>query len=314
MAVYNAAETLEETLDSVVAQEGVDLECIVVDDGSTDSTGQLLRAYGAKDGRFKILEQDNQGLTRSLMRGCAEARGTFIARQDAGDVSLPGRLLRQAEVLTRYPECSFVSAYTEFCSPHWDFLWLGHGAPDRSVPANIITDRPEQGLAGDIPHHGSVMFRRKSYEAVGGYRNQFYYGQDWDLWYRLARVGRFYVVPELLYRARIFPNGISMAGQQLQRQCAACSLGAFAARQRGLSEKNWLDRAEKYRPAKENADVLSKRWTNSQEPGLYFIGEALRRTNNSACRDYFGKAIRENPWKIRSYIRMLQSLISSVVR
>jgi len=103
MGVYNGAEHLEQTLASILSQEGCDLEFIVVDDGSTDDTGSILDAWAAQDKRLRVIHQQNTGLTRALIRGCAEARGEFIARQDAGDVSLPGRLDAQFTYLKTIP-------------------------------------------------------------------------------------------------------------------------------------------------------------------------------------------------------------------
>jgi len=85
MSVYNGGTALAATLDSVLAQEGVAFEFIVVDDGSTDGSGALLDDHAQRDERLRVIHQDNRGLTRALIRGCAAARGPFIARQDAGD-------------------------------------------------------------------------------------------------------------------------------------------------------------------------------------------------------------------------------------
>ena len=95
MSVFNDARHIAATLDSVLSQEDADLEFIVIDDGSTDETGQILDGYAVRDPRLRVVHQENSGLTCSLIRGCALARGKYIARQDGGgDVSLPGRLRR----------------------------------------------------------------------------------------------------------------------------------------------------------------------------------------------------------------------------
>ena len=92
MSVYNGAEHLAETLDSVLQQEDCDFEFIVVNDGSTDSTASILDEYARRDPRLRIIHQSNTGLTQALINGCHQARGEYIARQDAGDVSLSSRL------------------------------------------------------------------------------------------------------------------------------------------------------------------------------------------------------------------------------
>src|SRR6266496_3005617 len=99
MSVYNGADHLRETIDSILAQEGVAFELIVVNDGSTDQSAKILEEYASRDKRVRVFQQENQGLTRSLIRGCSEARGKYIARQDAGDVSLTDRLVKQMNCL-----------------------------------------------------------------------------------------------------------------------------------------------------------------------------------------------------------------------
>src|SRR5512141_2098427 len=82
MGVRNGAASLAATVDSLTGQEGVDLEIVVINDGSSDATGALLAARAAADPRLRVLERPGRGLTRSLIEGCQLARGQFIARQD----------------------------------------------------------------------------------------------------------------------------------------------------------------------------------------------------------------------------------------
>lgn len=309
MGCYNCAELLPATLESILTQRGVDLEFIVVNDGSNDDTGCILLEYAGRDRRLLVFDQEHQGLTRALILGCSRAKGTCIARQDVGDISLPGRLQAQSNMLASYPECAFVSSGVEFCGPQWELMWQVAAEPIQEQPESIISPPPEQDFLAEIPHHGSVMFRRSCYERAGGYRKQFYYGQDWDLWYRLAELGTFYAVPEVLYQARIFPRGISMMSQSLQQECAKCSLEAFRARLKGETDSEWLKQAHVYRPSS-RPQKNTKDNKESCEPGWYFIGEALRRAGNDSCRRYFLGAIQEKPLSLRSYIRLVQSFFN----
>jgi glycosyltransferase involved in cell wall biosynthesis len=307
MGTCNDATTLPETLDSVLGQSWQDFEFIVVDDGSTDErVQQILAEYQQRDTRIKPLRKRHEGLTRALIDGCKLAHGDYIARIDAGDVMLPGRLVAQAEVLDAHPDCAFVACWTEFCGPHWEPLWLARGAPSATKPAVVLPDDPEQGLLADVPHHGSVMFRRDAYERCGGYRAVFYHGQDWDLWYRLAESGRYHVVQQTLYRARFFPGSISMMRKRFQDESARCSKGAFVARRRGLDETEWLQRAQTCRPT---AAVDNGQSRSNHEPGFYFIGEALRRRGDPRARSYLTQAMRQAPVSPRAYVRWLQSWI-----
>src|SRR5947207_2062875 len=94
MAVHNGARHLRAAVESVLGQSLADLELIIIDDGSTDATEEILASYG--DRRMIIIRQDRRGQTRSLNHGIEIARAPYIARQDADDVSLPDRLEKQA--------------------------------------------------------------------------------------------------------------------------------------------------------------------------------------------------------------------------
>jgi glycosyltransferase involved in cell wall biosynthesis len=85
MSVYNDATYLCGAVESILIQEGVSFEFIIIDDGSTDGSGQILDEYAAKDSRIRVVRQQNRGLTRALIAGCAMARGKYIARQDSDD-------------------------------------------------------------------------------------------------------------------------------------------------------------------------------------------------------------------------------------
>jgi glycosyltransferase involved in cell wall biosynthesis len=304
MGVYNGAEQLPDTIESVLCQTLENFEFIIVNDGSRDATvGQLLDDYRRKDSRLVVISRENAGLTRALIEGCERARGQYIARIDAGDAMLPERLAQQKMVLDTFPNCHLVTSRVEFCAPGWEPLWITPGVPERADPKNVVNGEPACGLQADIPHHGSVMFRTSAYHGVGGYRPEFYYGQDWDLWYRLAERGDFFAIPQVLYRARFFPNAISMSHAARQKAMAECSLAAHVARKQGLSEADALTRAATIRPG---GEPLAGR---SLTDGHYFIGEALRRNGNSACRKYFLQSLRRRPVAIKSALRLLQSFL-----
>src|SRR6056297_3621885 len=97
MSVYNNADSLPAALESILSQEGVALEFIVIDDGSTDGSGTILDEAAARDPRLKVIHKQNEGLTKALIEGCAMASAPWIARQDADDLSLPGRLKAQLD-------------------------------------------------------------------------------------------------------------------------------------------------------------------------------------------------------------------------
>jgi glycosyltransferase involved in cell wall biosynthesis len=300
MGVYNAASTLAATLDSILGQTERDFECIVVDDGSTDATPAILAEYASRDPRIRVLRQANAGLTRALIAGCGAARGTYIARHDAGDLSDPRRFALQKQALDADASVVFVSAATQYAGPELEPLYVSRAGSSEAIS---IVDFSDPRIIVDGPtHHGSVMFRRDAYERSGGYRAAFFYGQDWDLWYRLAEIGRFRAIDDVLYTARITPESISGAARLQQEQLAELSRAALEARHRGESEAAILERAA----AVERAP---RRALGRGAKGLYFIGEALRRNGDRRARSYLRRSIAAWPFSVQAWVRYVQSLV-----
>ena len=99
MPFRDASGTVEEAVASILSQEGVALELVAVDDGSRDDGAERMRALGAGDARVVLVQGEGKGIAAALTRGLAVARGDVVARMDADDVALPGRLARQVEAL-----------------------------------------------------------------------------------------------------------------------------------------------------------------------------------------------------------------------
>lgn len=300
-------QTLYDSLDSILAQTHTELECLLVADGPlSEQTRQHLIAWSARDPRLQVLDVPAGGLTRSLIHGCSRARGAFIARLDVGDAMTPTRLEHQLAVLNRHSDCVLATSDVEICGPEWEHLRTDSQPAATGEPLRVDCVPPEEGIAIDIPHHASVLFRRDAYEAVGGYREQFYFGQDWDLWYRLASVGSFVHLPEMLTRVRLFSDGLSSRHWREQRQIAQLSLACSVARRSGDDETPLLERAAAIRskPARARASAFDQR----RAEGAYFIAESLRRNGDRRCRRYFREALRHGFWKPRIWARSLMSI------
>jgi glycosyltransferase involved in cell wall biosynthesis len=296
MSVYNGADALPDTLRSVLDQQDCDFEFIVVNDGSTDTSGQLLDEWARRDARLRVIHQANTGLTRALICGCADACGEFIARQDCGDVSLPGRLAQQVECLQCDAAAVAVSCHTKFIGPNDEPLYQTEISAAR---LNAGLNSCAEAVRGPS-HHGSMMMRRTAYEATGGYRAAFYFAQDLDLWTRLVEQGRFAVVPQVLYLARLVPQAISGTQTLEQTALAKLVMAATQARRSGLSEEAYLTAASKIRPVK-HGDLAQR-----VALGNYFIGSCLRKSNARAAAHYFRQAIVCDPWLWRARIRWIQ--------
>jgi hypothetical protein len=289
MGVYNGAAHLAAAVDSILTQEGVDLEFVVVDDGSTDGTAALLQAYERRDPRVRVIRQENAGLTAALIRGCDEARGIFIARQDADDVSLPGRLAKQADRLSKDASCSFVTCWVNVVGPSGERL--------KRIECPTDTAEPSQSMAEKMPRvpcHGSVVFRSEAYRRAGGYRRVFYFAQDCDLWLRLAGDGRLACVGEPLYEFRTHLASISSTRRTLQAGFAQLAKDCHRARQRGEPETFWLSEAARLR---EVAASQRGREPSRREAALTYqlIGSHLLDRGDRRASAYFWRALRTWP-------------------
>ena len=180
MSVYNGAGYLGDALDSILQQTLADFEFIIVNDGSTDGSGNILQRAASVDDRVSVLSNaTNIGLSRSLNRGIAVARGKFIARQDADDISVRDRLRTQLDVFERFPKVGIVGSAVRVIDEH--------GRPGK------VLHVPEENtqicwrmLFRNEFKHSTVMLRREILERNSLIYNQEYrYAQDYELWSRV---------------------------------------------------------------------------------------------------------------------------------
>lgn len=218
MGVYNNAAFLGEAIESILAQTAADFEFLIVNDGSTDSSGAIIDDFARRDARIRPLHQENQGLIASLNRAIAEARAPLIARMDGDDVSLPERFSRQIAFLEANPDHGVVGTNTHDLDeqgrlhPCTDFHPLDHA----SFAAALDQGSP---LC-----HPSVMMRRDVMRRVGGYHAAYRHCEDYDLWLRLSMHTRLASIPDRLLHYR------RSAGQVSNRHIVAQQTGAAIAR------------------------------------------------------------------------------------
>ena len=193
MAAFNAEKYLREAMDSILAQTYGDLELIVLDDKSTDGSLQILKEYAAADPRVVVLENEqNMGLTKSLNKGLAVAKGEYIARMDADDISVPDRFAKQVAFLDSHPDYSFVSCIGRYIDEE-----------GREEQLRLFPETHEEICAMmpkvDAVMHPGVMFRREDIARIGNYCEDFRVVQDYDLWFRGMAAGyKFYNIQEPL--------------------------------------------------------------------------------------------------------------------
>jgi glycosyltransferase involved in cell wall biosynthesis len=209
---YNHAPFIGEAVESVLKQTMLDLELIVVDDGSTDNSLEVLSCFS--DNRMRVLAQANQGAHAAINRGIREASGKYLAILNSDDAYHPQRLNKAAVILNSNPQVSLVGSYIEIIDSEGRPLGVKHGfndcppwlleAPERSFRAG--TDLKEALLTENYwSTTSNFVYRREAYLQVGEYR-PLRYAHDWDYVLRLARIAKLFMLPEPLIRYRIHPS------------------------------------------------------------------------------------------------------------
>jgi len=206
---YNHARYLSEAVDSVLGQSESDLELIVVDDGSTDESLEIL--YSIEDSRMRVVEQSNQGAHAALNTGLERSSGEFLAILNSDDIYHHQRLEKLVRLLEKDADVSLAGSYIQVIDAEGRPLGLKQGhkslepwpleAPERSfrggddLRAALLTENYWATTS-------NCVFARKWYESVGGFR-ALRYAHDWDFFLRMAEKGRLALHPEALLQYRV---------------------------------------------------------------------------------------------------------------
>ena len=195
--VRNGQETVREALDSILHQSFSDFELLVVDDGSTDDTGEILREAAREDTRIQLISKEPSGIVPALEAARAKARGTFLARMDADDISLPRRFQKQMDLMASDRRIAASGTGVEYVPR--ESVREGSIRYERWINGLTNHESIEQDLFVECPiPHPTFFLRASALESVGGYRDRGW-PEDYDLVLRLWEAGgRFEKVPETL--------------------------------------------------------------------------------------------------------------------
>ena len=190
MGVYNGERHVQQAIFSILAQDYEDFELIIINDGSTD--GSLAKIKQIQDPRMIIIDQENQGLTKSLNNGLKIAKGDLIARQDADDISLVNRLSTQINALDVDPELGLLGCSMYISNSKGTFNEIFH------YPCSYSDIK--QAIFSYNPFiHGAMVIRKELLVELGGYNEDFRYVQDYELWSRLVFKTKCENLPQPLY-------------------------------------------------------------------------------------------------------------------
>lgn len=195
MPVYNAERYLDEAVESILEQTFSDFEFIITDDGSTDTSLARLRRYADRDPRIRLTSRPNTGYVNALIEAVPLAKGKYIARMDADDISLPERFERQVRFLEQNPEYAVVGSKVLLIdSDGAPLKYMGERQQHQDIDGAHL-----RGEGGAIIHP-AAMIRTEAMRAIGGYR--LLKDEDLDLFLRLAEYGKVANLPEALLHYR----------------------------------------------------------------------------------------------------------------
>lgn len=179
LPVYNGEKYLGKAIESILGQTYADFEFIIINDGSKDTTPEIIQRYAEKDSRIVVIHQENAGLVATLNRGLSSAKAPFIARMDADDIALPDRFKDQIAYMQMHPEIAVLGTSIRFIDendqPIHDSLYPSDSA---DVAAEMLRTNPVA--------HPTVMMRKSVIDAEGGYNRLFNYAEDYELWLRIS--------------------------------------------------------------------------------------------------------------------------------
>jgi glycosyltransferase involved in cell wall biosynthesis len=258
MPIYNGERFLRPAVDSVLRQSLPDFELLAVDDGSTDSSRQILETFRAEDKRLNVIYRPHLGYAATLNTAINNASRDLIAMMDADDVMMPNRLERQLSFLNSHPNASVICSYAYLIDIKGEII--GTSQNDIDVERGRAERNPK--LFSEIVNP-SVLMRKRDIIQVGGYRESFIFAPDRDLWGRLVTSGySIQCQPEFLHGYRLHLG--AMSGQSMKRNALFATLGDvnFVRRLRGEAEITFNEflRQRKQRPLRQRLNDL-RLWT-----------------------------------------------------
>jgi glycosyltransferase involved in cell wall biosynthesis len=199
MTVYNGEKYLREAIDSILNQTFTDFELLIINDGSTDNTPEILRSYD--DPRIEIVRNfENLGRPKSLNIGLGLAKGEYIAIMDADDISFPDRFTKEVNYLDNNPDVAMVGTGRENIDENGKLI-------DVFIPPKIVS--VERLLKANPFQHSSVIFRKEIIIEAGNYCNLMQGTEDFYLWLKLIRNHHLHNIPEVLGKYRIYKNSLT---------------------------------------------------------------------------------------------------------
>ena len=328
MPVYNAERFLREAMESILQQTFRDFELIVIDDGSTDESSGIISSF--QDPRIRFEKNGkNAGLIATLNKGLLLARGEYIARMDADDISEPSRFAVQTAFLDGHPDIALVGSWIRV-----------FGAGMRYIDRHPLTHEEirAQLFFSNALAHPTVMFRRSAFSEAGlAYEEQYKHVEDYGLWVTATRMLRFANIPKPLLRYRVHNESVSrtyspvqientkrIRGEQLSElgirpTDAEMELHQTTYKPDGMSIEEFLAAKEKWLlrliGANRSTNVYARTYFEERISERWFMAcMANVRYGSFAWRAFRASSLREKFFFTRKLRFMAKFFVKSVIR
>lgn len=263
MSVYDGERFLREAIESILNQTYRDFEFLIINDGSTDSSREIILSY--KDPRIRLIDNEqNIGLTRSLNKGIKLANGKYIARMDADDFSMPERLEKEIAFLETRPDYAVVGTFLKVMNEKSQVIY--------TIEKPIEDAQIREFLQKDnCIGHGSTLIRNICLFDVGLYDESIEKSQDYDLWLRISEKYKIANIPECLYLWRSHEKNLSVTHSNEQKHYVEM------AKTRALGRKECKNRYSNV----PKFSILMANYNNSK-----YIAEAIQSVLNQTFLDW----------------------------
>jgi glycosyltransferase involved in cell wall biosynthesis len=281
MPVYNADRFVAETVETILAQTFRDFEFLIINDGSTDRSLEILQGYANRDPRIRLVSRPNTGYVAALNEGLGLNRSEFLARIDADDLTDPRRLELQVARMRGEPD--LVALGSCALAIDEDGLPLG----DYSVPLTHEEIEAHHLRGSSAIHHPAVMLRPEAVKRVGGYRRELMPCEDFDLWLRLGEVGRVANLPETLLTKRLFAGSAVASNLEKQEKLV-----------KQILDETWLRRGLGGRPTMPPRRLRDRADLFRQWGWMALRGGHLRSSRRYALRAIVSRPLDKGSWRL----------------
>lgn len=291
MPAYNAAKYISEAICSILDQTFTDFELLIINDGSTDATEQIICSF--TDERIRSINQSNQGVAAALNMGLLNARAEIVSRFDADDICLPERLQVQYDFLMTNPDYVIVGSNADYIDMDDEYVFTGRmlAQSDEDIRRLIFSSCPLI--------HSTVTFRKAPVLQIGSYDTHAYAFEDQLLWSKLLNYGKACNLTKTLLRVRLNPASISIDERWRTKRFIELKSGAI--------QKGYMTESE----GKEILEILKKQDNPKIKEGSYYsmLGKKYLWDNHQPkkARINLSKAIRLHPGRLDSYAIMILS-------